>query len=103
MLSNVVNGLSRDKSNRVSVQVHIDAIDVQSPHITIRRMEVGMKMSMRNFISVVVNQSKAVANPDHVFIVAAKFNTANNLAHFPSISACIDPRRVIVHLSSFAE
>ena len=62
MMSDVVDGLSRDKGNWRRVFAHIDTIDIQGPDATIGRVKVGMDMSMGGFHSVVENRSIALAN-----------------------------------------
>ena len=53
MMSDVVDGLSRDTGNWRRVFAHIDTIDIQGPDATIGRVKVGMDMSMSGFHSVV--------------------------------------------------
>ena len=89
MMSDVVDGLSRDKGNWRRVFAHIDTIDIQGPDATIGRVKLGMDMSTCGFHSVVENRSIALANPNNVLILAGEFNTVINITHF-CLYKCFD-------------
>ena len=98
-MSDVVDGLTRNKGDGRRVIAQVDTIDIEGPDITMGRVEIGMDMSMSSFHSVVESHSIALANPTNVLILAGEFNTVNSITHLATINVLTDPSRVTVHLA----